>query len=174
MYTFRIATSKVSDPRARYGARAPEPEEFPAEIVLRDLRRARDDDEVPVILARYAAFRAWLLGTAASDSALVGHARVTAAAHLDAAPQEWPEGPLFRQLLDPPASGPTSWDLLIGIAGAAERAGHVDGALAARLGAWAEAVRVGRLDVAATLAASVAALLGRRGGAEQAAPPSPD
>jgi hypothetical protein len=157
MYTINALTGTVRDPEAHYGAGDPGRERYPAEIVLRDLRRARGDREVPLILARYAAVRAWLLSTAASDPALAAHARLTAGAHLDAAPQDWPERPLLRCLLDPAHDVTAPWDLLVEIATAAEAAGHTAGALAARQAAAAAAVRARRHDAAAAIAAEMAA-----------------
>lgn len=161
MEHFNDSTAKVRSPRARYGASPPEPDRYPAELVLRDLRRVGADAEVPLVLARYAVLRAWLLSTAASDSGLVEHARLTADAHLDASPADWPEAALLRRLMASPGEEP--WELLVEIAVAAEAAGHVDGALAARQAAWAAAASTNRFDVAAVAAADTAALLRRRG-----------
>jgi hypothetical protein len=162
MYTLNTGTEMVRDSRAHYAPGAPDPERYPGEMVIRDLRRVRADWEVPIILARYAAIRAWLIGTEPTDAGLADHARLTAHAYLDAVP-EWPEGPIIRRLLAPDAPSHSPWELLGEIAIAAEAAGHVDGALAARQAAGAAAGRADRLDVAASVAAEIAALLNRLG-----------
>jgi hypothetical protein len=169
MYAFNAfdPARMVHHPRPRYGARPPEPERFPAELVLRDLGRAHGDAEVPLILARYAAMRAWLLNGDPAEVSLLAHARVTAAAYLDASPEQWPERPLLRRLLEA-ESCPEPWGLLAQVGGAAEAAGHLDGALAAHQAACAAAVRSQRLDIAAALAGDIAALLSRRGEARGA------
>jgi hypothetical protein len=166
MYTIHASNGTVRDGRPPYAARTDEPERYPAERVLRDLSRARQAREVPAILARYAALRAWLLAAGPPDPAeraLARHARLTASAHLDAASGPWAEGSLLQELIEPELAPGAGWALLGKIATAAERAGHFHGALAARQSAWAGAVRAHRLDAAAVMARDIAALLGRHG-----------
>lgn len=164
MYTFNRPNRGVRDPRAHYGPGAIEPERFPAELALRDLRGAEDPDATVRILARYAVLRAWLLATAAdTPPELLDHARITAAAHLAAAPDEWREGTLLHALLQPDQAERAS-ELLLEAAEAAEAAGHVDSALAARTAAWTAAIRRLWLDRAAELATGIAGFLRRCGG----------
>jgi hypothetical protein len=143
MYSFNASNRTVRDLRATYPDRAPDPERFPAELVLRDLCRSLPDGAVPLIVARYAALRAWLLRGAAPEPAFREQARAAATAHLDAADRDWTEGRLLRRLLEPGRPGDPGaepWELLAQVASAAEAAGHLDGALAARTAAWRAAM----------------------------------
>lgn len=124
MYTSLAATG-VRDLRARYGEQPGAPEAFTAEAVLEDLRHASDAD-LPLVLARYAAVRAWALRGEGSDAA--EHAVSAAEAHLAAADPAWPEGPLLRRLLGDGRAGP----LLEEAAARAAARGHEAGARALR------------------------------------------
>jgi hypothetical protein len=164
MYTFDRSNDEIRDPRAYYGPGAMEPEGFTAELVLRDLRVIDGPDAALRILARYAALRAWHLGAESDTSPeFLDHARAAAVAHLDAAPDEWPERETLRALLEPiPAH--RSIALLTEAAEAAEAARHIDGALAARTAAWTAAVRALQLATGAELATGIAAFIRRCGG----------
>lgn len=168
MYTFNDSNRHVRDPRAHYRAGPPEPERFPAEIVLRDLRGAVRADAAPLILTRYAVLRAWVLARADEHPGLVEHARATAAGHLDAAPPDWSEGSLLRRLLENEERVEGACELLAAVADAAEAAGHIDGAYAAHMAAWTAAVRSIHLATASGIATGIAAFL-RRSGAAAAA-----
>jgi hypothetical protein len=170
MYTINGATITVRDLRSRYAPRPHEPERFPAELVLRDLPRARSDDEITRIVARYATLRAWLLATSQADGQLADHARSSATAHVDAAPVDWSERSLLRRLIDTATrrEDDQPWQTLARVAADAEAAGHLDGAFAARKAAWEAALGRGRLDIAAELARAVARLMERRGDAAAA------
>lgn len=169
MYPLNRLNRTVRDTRAHYGAGSPAPEQFPAELVLRDL--GSDDGEVgaPLILARYAALRAWMLAGAAADPALLTHALAAAHAHVHTTPQDWPERALLARLLDGVGSDADASAVLLDIAAAAEGAGHIDSALAARTAAWTDAIRGLRLANAAELATGVATFLRRQGAAQKAA-----
>lgn len=169
MYTSNRFDGEVRDPRAHYGPGPMEPEAYPAELVLRDLRSAANPDRAVLVLARYAVLRAWLLGAETPVSPeLRDHARAAAAAHLAATPSEWPERPLLESLLETD-SAERATTLLIEAAEAAEKAGHIDGALGARTTAWLASVRAFRLGSGAEVAAGIAAFLRRRGGSVDAA-----
>jgi hypothetical protein len=164
MYRFNRLNREVRDPRAHYGPGAIEPEGFPAELVLRDLRGAGDPDATVRILARYAALRAWLLAASADTAPeLLDHARACAAAHLSAPQEDWPEGALLHALIQPDQAERAA-ELLLETADAAETAGHIDSALAARTAAWTATIRSLRLDRASELATGIAAFLRRCGG----------
>jgi hypothetical protein len=180
MYSIHDATRAVRDRGARYEGRFPEPERFPAELVLRDLRDARTPDDVSRVIARYAALRAWSLGDAGCALPFLEHARAAAEAHLQAAAPDWPERLLLRRLIQsmPTPAGAVppegaahdddpadceSWGLLSSVAVEAESTGHMESALAARRAAWSAAVHRRRAAPAAELAGEVARLLERRG-----------
>lgn len=169
MYPLNRLDHTVRDARAHYSAGAPAPEQFPAELVLRDLGGAEGEIEAPLILARYAALRAWMLVGGQSEPELLRHALAAAHAHLAAAPEDWPERALLARLLDRGHATGDAPALLLDVAVAAEEAGHIDSALAARTAAWTDAIRGLRLASAAELATGVASFLRRQGAAQTAA-----
>jgi hypothetical protein len=169
MYTFNESNRHIRDPRAHYRAGPPGPEQFPSEIVLRDLRDAARPDAAPLILARYAVLRAWALAVEGAPPPLLEHARAAAAGHLAATPGSWPERALLARLLDGAESGEEASAVLENVAETAEAAGHVDGAFAARTAAWTAALRGLRLATASDVADGMAAFLGRTGAPETAA-----
>jgi hypothetical protein len=171
MYRLNPSNGEVRQARAYYSARSPEPEQFPAELVLRDLGGAHGEAAVPLILARYAVLRAWLLAGAGSGPEFLAHAHAAALAHLAVLPEGCPERALLRRLLDgvlDNAVGGEAPALLLDIAAAAEGAGHIDSALAAQTAAWAREVRGLRLAAAGELAAGIAAFLRRQGASVRA------
>jgi uncharacterized membrane protein YedE/YeeE len=173
MYRLNPSNAGVRQARAYYSARSPEPEQFPAELVLRDLGGAHGEAAAPLILARYAVLRAWLLAGAGTGPEFLAHAHAAALAHLAVLSEGCPERALLRRLLDgvlDNAGAGEAPGLLLDIAAAAEGAGHIDSALAARTAAWAGEVRGLRLAAAGELAAGIAAFLRRQGaslGAEE-------
>jgi uncharacterized membrane protein YedE/YeeE len=171
MYRLNPSNGGVRQARAYYSARSPEPEQFPAELVLRDLGGAHGEAAAPLILARYAVLRAWLLAGAGSGPEFLAHAHAAALAHLAVLPEGCPERALLRRLLDgvlDNAVGGEAPALLLDIAAAAEGAGHIDSALAAQTAAWAREVRGLRLAAAGELAAGIAAFLRRQGASVRA------
>jgi hypothetical protein len=169
MYTFNPNYPEVREGQTHYPAGGPDPEEYPAEMVLRDLSAHGTPEAAPLILARYAALRAWLLGMEGSPPEMLDHARAAARAHLDAAPDGWAEGGLLRRLVEFPAGAEEPCRLLVQVAGTAEAEGHIDSALAAWSGACAAALRLRRFDLAAGLALQAAEFLRRRGARDRAA-----
>jgi hypothetical protein len=169
MYPLNRLNPTVRDARAHYGAGGPAPEQFPAELVLRDLGGADGEIAAPLILARYAALRAWMLRGVPGEPELLRHALAAAHAHLEAAPEDWPERALLARLLDRGHTDGDVSELLLDVAAAAEGAGHIDSALAARTAAWTDAIRGLRLESAAELARGVATFLRRQGAAQAAA-----
>lgn len=101
---------------------------YPGEEVLRDLETARDAGSVERVLARFTAFRSWLLRRA-DEPELADHALEAAAAHLAAAP-EWPEGRLLRRLLSVPVDGEEAATLLAAAAMESAGSGEREGARA--------------------------------------------
>jgi uncharacterized membrane protein YedE/YeeE len=172
MYRLNPSDRNVREGRAYYSAGSPAPEQFPAELVLRDLGGVHGETAAPLILARYAVLRAWLLAGARTGPALLDHARAAALAHLTVTPETWLERPLLQRLLEHVPDGATHGGddaaLLLEIAAAAEGAGHIDSALAARTAAWSGEVRGLRLGSASELAAGIAAFLRRQGAAARA------
>jgi hypothetical protein len=104
-------------------------ETYPAEGVLDDMVGA-DPDAIPLILARYAALRAWILEREGAPTALVRHARSAARAHLAATPAEWPERVPLETLLRRRSGGASA--ALLEAAKRARSAGHAAGARALR------------------------------------------
>lgn len=143
MYTIKRYTMRVRATGARYGEPAVPEEPFPCSEVLHDLSDAPDRD-VPLILARYAALRAWVLRVRPWDTgepeepSVVEHALSAARAHLGATAAVWPEGLLLeralarapRDVADPDVAGGLA--LMEEAAIAAESLGHVHGARALR------------------------------------------
>jgi hypothetical protein len=121
----RIEGPKVRERGGRYGEQPIPSERFPAEGVLEDLRHAPEHD-LPLIVARYAALRAWML--ARGDEAVAGHAVAAADTHLDAIGPDWTEGSWLRHLVD----GSTAVRALEHAAREAAGRGHVAGARSLR------------------------------------------
>lgn len=169
MYTLNMSHPAVRDRWSRYPAGGPDPEEYHAELVLRDLRTHGTDEAAPLIVARYAALRAWLLGSESPPPGLLEHARETAAAYLDSTPPGWIEREVLRRLVSLPAGAEEPCQLLVRVAEAAEAAGHVEGALAAWTAACRAALRPGRFDLAAGLALQAASFLRRSDQPDRAA-----
>ncbi len=130
MYTHRRYSIRVRDGAGRYGADPLPAEEHPGAGALQDLRGAASH-EIPLILARYAALRAWSLQFHSAPAVVTDHALSAAAAHLDATAEGWAENPLLREALLAPHEGAVL-DLLISAAAAADGLGHVHGARALR------------------------------------------
>lgn len=148
MYTHKRYTSVVRDSASRYGHGPIPAEEHPGARVLRDLRHA-PTPEIPLILARYTALRAWSLrgGAAgarlADQGAVSKHAVSAAMAHLDATAEEWPEAHLLGDALAQP-DGKEALSLLASAAAAADALGHVHGARALREAVYRERWNAGR------------------------------
>lgn len=155
MYT--TAAPRVRDQPAAYGPHEVGAEPYPAATALKDLVGARADD-VPRILARYAALRCWLLRGQAADPALVRHAARTARAYLAALDDPAASEPLER-LLAPEPGLDAPW----AAATAAEAAGHTEGAFALLRAGYLAARRRSEVRWAARLAGAIAALLEREG-----------
>ncbi len=150
-------TRLVRAPAARYGDPASRGESFPAEAVLRDLVTA-DRAVAPLIAARYAALRFWLLHATGEVAALVDHARESALGHLEAADRGEEEVALLRALVERPEPLSEAAAVLDLAASEAERGRHPHGAGALREAAFRIALH--RLDLG--LASRIAADIGRR------------
>lgn len=127
MYAHTRYTAGVRDGRAPYGEPAFPAEVFPGEEVLLDLPGA-PRSELPLILARFAALRAWTLTATDAAPALVEHAATATREHLRALDPAWREGILLRAL----ERGGSAAALLEEAAGEAAAAGHRHGARALR------------------------------------------
>ncbi|MFO7895065.1 MAG: hypothetical protein R6U63_15230 [Longimicrobiales bacterium] len=155
MYTSSVP--RVRDEPAAYGPHEVDDDEFPAARILEDLARS-SDQEVPRVLARYAALRSWLLREEDADPVLVRHAAQTARAYL-AAVEDWPEaGPLARLADAEPALGPVH-----AAAAEAREAGHTESAYALLHAGYMAARRRADLPWAARLAGALADLLAAEG-----------
>lgn len=155
MYT--LSVPRVRDEPAAYGPHEIDDDEFPAARVLEDLARS-SDEEVPRVLARYAALRSWILGEEDADPILVGHAAQTARAYL-AAVEDWSEAEPLGHLADAePALGPVH-----AAAAAAREAGHAESAYALLHAGYMAARRRADLAWAARLADALADLLAAEG-----------
>ncbi len=189
MNNLDIRPTGVRESRQAYQSGNLEPERFPGELVLRDLRAARSGQDAACILARYAVLRAWLVGSShgagwvsdvAVDEMFFTHARSGAHALLDGTPAGWAERPFLQHLLElagtdptagqvdpgaagPPATPPAPWDLLSRAMTLAEEAKHLHGALALGVAAWTAALHHRQFGAAAESAERVAGLLERRG-----------
>lgn len=133
MYTQRQYTSSVRDPAGRYDGGATPSEDFPGAGVLRDLSDASTPD-IPLILARYAALRAWSLGPHHAGDPVARHALSAAREHLAATAAtaaDWSEKVLLEQALDDPDGG-RALRCLEAAADAAASLGHRHGAHALR------------------------------------------
>lgn len=133
MYTHRRYTISVRAGAARYGGRPIPSEDFPGAGVLDDLADAVDAD-IPLILARFAALRAWVLATDTppdqEPDEVTRHALSAALEHLAATEDGWRENELLRGAVTGPRA--ESLKLLAAAAAAAERIGHEHGGRALR------------------------------------------
>lgn len=155
MYT--TGAPRIRDRRAAYGPHEADGDAFPAARVLDDLAHAADDD-VPRILARYAALRSRLLLDDGADPILVRHALDTARAYL-AAVDGWPEAAALERLTDADLGLSAAWE-----AGtAADAAGHPEGAFALFRAGYVSARRGPEVRWAARFAAVITELLERNG-----------
>lgn len=153
MYT--TLALRVRDRRGAYGPHEADTDEFPGARVLEDLTRAPEED-VPRIVARYAALRCRLLRDEEADPHLVSHAAQTARAYL-AALVPWPEAPALRRLAAPDPDPAAAWE-----AGhAAVLAGHTEGAFALFRAGYVAARRGAEARWAARFATAMADLLDR-------------
>ncbi len=149
-------TRLVRAPAARYGDPVPRDDSFPAEAVLRDLVTA-DRVVAPLITARYAALRFWLLYGTGGDAELLDHGRDAAAEHLACA-GEAEEVVILSTLVDRPEPLRDAVALLERAAELAEARRCPHGAGALRESAFHMAVH--HMDFG--LAARVAGDIGRR------------
>lgn len=153
---YPTAVPRVRDEPAAYGPHEVDDDPFPAARVLDDLKEASDED-VPRVLARYAALRSWQLRAAAADPGLVRHAAGTARGYL-AVTGDWPEARLLARMVDvdpQPA-------VVRAAAAEAARAGQPEGAYALLHTGYLAARRGGDLTAAAGMAADLAGLLDAR------------
>lgn len=141
MYTSRWTAEIVRDAAPSYGGDDGTGGAYAGEEILRDLADARDAAGAERVLARFAAFRAWLLRLEGQSSELTEHARAAAAAHLDAAPDDWPEAALLRRLLAIPVGGEETAAVLAAAAMESARSGEPEGARALMLAARAAMLR---------------------------------
>jgi hypothetical protein len=130
MYNRIGGRTRVRDPRWPYGEPPVPAEEFAGEGVLLDLPGAILTD-VPLIMARYAALRAWAL--AGNRGPVGAHAASAARAHLGSVGPGWREGTLLRRLLD---GARPAGRLLDEAAAEASARGHSAGARALRQAAY--------------------------------------
>ncbi len=140
MYNLKRYTMRIRDPGPRYGEPAVPEEPFAESTVLRDLAGATDS-EIPRILARYAAIRAWSMATAPVGTfaeEATDHALSAARAHLgDRCDAGAEEAALLEGALEAAARPRRTAEggglaLLEAAARAAEAAGHIHGARALR------------------------------------------
>lgn len=130
MYTSRQYTTRVRDGTAPYEDGPFPAEEFAGAGVLRDLSDA-EASEMPLILARYAALRAWILRARGERGVVAAHALTAAREHLLATDDEWAERELLAAALDAGSSA-HALELLDAAAHAAAARGHDQGARAIR------------------------------------------
>lgn len=155
MYT--TSAPRIRDEQAAYGPHEVDGDEFPAARVLEDLAGSSDED-VPRILARYAALRSWLLGDNDADPLLVRHARETARAYLGAL-NDWPDAGPLAQLAD----ADPDLAAVSEAAALADLAGHTEGGHALLRAGYLAARRRGDLPRAEHMATEVARRLDRDG-----------
>lgn len=135
MYTIRRFTTSVRAEASSYGDVPHSEEAYAGAGVLKDLSDA-EAVEIPLILARYVALRAWTLRSErAAPAAVIAHALSAALEHLSAVPGEWLEGEILGEALRG-GRGHRPLALLEAAAVAAEERGHHHGARTLR-----EAVR---------------------------------
>lgn len=154
---FTTAAPRVRDEGAAYGPHEVDRDAFPAARVLEDLPRA-PGDEIPLVLARYAALRYWLLRREGSEPALTRHARKTARAYL-AALDDPAHARSLGRLVEAGSTGSGIQDAAI----MAEQAGHREGAYALLRAGYTAARRRSDIHTAAGLAAAIARLLAASG-----------
>lgn len=130
MYTNRQYTTTVRDGAVHYGEGTVPSEEFAGAGVLHDLSRAKAA-EMPLILARYAALRAWVLRSDGDRGPVAAHALSAARQHLLGTDVEWGERDLLAAALAA-GNGARALDLLDAAARAAAARGHEHGARAIR------------------------------------------
>lgn len=132
MYTHRQYTIGVRDDAPRYGERPVPDEEFAGAGVLHDLTDA-EASEMPLILARYATLRAWVMRADGERGPVAAHALIAAREYLLATDTEGDrtEAEILGTAL---AAGTTAraLDLLTAAADAAASRGHDHGARAIR------------------------------------------
>jgi hypothetical protein len=139
MYPNDQYDGRIREPGGPYGPPPIEPDRFPAEQVLRDLRTTRDPAAMARIVARYAALRAWILAAdPETDPGFLAHARSAAFGYLRATPASWPGRPQLRRLVRA-ARSPAMVPVLLAAAETAAADGCANGADALRNAAWREA-----------------------------------
>lgn len=151
MYT--TAGPRVRDEPAAYGPHEVDGDEFPAARVLKDLAGAADED-IPRILARYAALRSWLLRRNAAEVDLIEHAESTAHAYL-AAVEDWPEAESLARLVDDEPELSVLWHA----AANADLDGHTESGYALLRAGYMAARRRADLPWAARMAEAITELL---------------
>lgn len=125
-YTIAVRDAGGHDHGAGFGSAVPD-EAFPAALVLRDLPSV-PEPEIPLVLARFAALRAWALRLEGADPTVQSHAVSAAEAHLAAVPEGWIEGAALSAL----AAGSAEVARLEEAAAAAGARGHRHGERALR------------------------------------------
>lgn len=136
MYSHRRYLTSVRSRKSRYGGPPFPAGSPPAEGALRDLVTA-PTAEIPLIIARYAALRAWTLchgsGRRGDEArgAVETHALSAAVEQLEATSGDWPELALLRQALSRPGATRAA-RVMEAAAAAAAAMGHVHGARALR------------------------------------------
>lgn len=136
MYSHRRYLTSVRSRKSRYGERPFPADTPPAEGALLDLATA-PTPEIPLIIARYAALRAWTLchdsGSRAERGrdAVESHALSAAVEQLESTSGDWAELELLRKALARPGATRTA-RVMDAAAAAAAAMGHVHGARALR------------------------------------------
>lgn len=150
MYT--TTAPRVRDEPAAYGPHEVDGDPFPAARVLDDLRDA-SDEEIPRILARYAALRSWCMRAEGAEPVLLRHAEQAARRYLSAT--AGPEADALARLAER-APGLDAFEVA---ASAAAEDEHAEGVYALLHAGYIEARRRADLARAARLAAAIAAHL---------------
>ncbi len=130
MYSHKRYSIRIRDGVGRYGDDPGPAEEHPGAQALQDLPGAAVH-HIPLIVARYAAVRAWSLHFQSAPAVVVEHATSAATAHLQATGSGWVENEMLRQAVEAPGDSAVL-DLLLSAATAADAVGHVHGARALR------------------------------------------
>lgn len=138
MYSHKRYPTRIRAPASHYGDLPLPAQGQPGAEALRDLAMA-PTTEIPLILARYAAVRAWALchdrarhtGDAADHAAVESHALSAAIEQLEATDGGWPELKMLRAALAG-ASATRTARFMESAAAAAEALGHLHGARALR------------------------------------------
>lgn len=163
MYETNRATRHVRDRSPRYpGSWSADPEPFPAEGALHDLKSVTVS-ELPRVLARYAVLRYWLLSTEPAAPELLHHAREAAHAHLDCLEDGWREAGPLHAIVAAAEPVEAAGAVAATAAGAAEHTHHLHGAHATLRAAFVVARRRCDLAVAAAVARRLAAFADRHG-----------